>query len=70
MPDWTYSAGTTGTLWTWDESSIVYTYSTNDPMKRMWEIQLEEERKESAKRKQRAEDKVKYPLFFLKEGIV
>lgn len=34
------------------------------------EEHLEEKRKEAVKRKQEAEDRRKYPLFFLKGGIV
>ncbi len=37
---------------------------------RLWEKYLEDERQEAIKKKQRAEDKVKFPLFFLKEGII
>lgn len=73
MPDWdviyTYSTTPAG-FWEADDGTVTHVYSASDYTQRMWEEHLEKERQEEIKRKQRAEDKVKYPLFFLKEGIV
>lgn len=69
MPDWTYTTSTSS-IWVWDDDGVMYINGVSGYTQQMWEEHLEKERKEEIKRKQIAEDKVKYPLFFLKEGIV
>ena len=82
MPDWSnfyfsYDVGTsTSAGWSVNVTAIQVeqlhqAYQQKlEQEQRIWERQWEEKKEEAAKRKQIAEDKVKYPLFFLKEGIV
>ena len=77
MPDWTYDGGTTSaaTEYIWSFSSTAQQMydewkqecirqdQVYEQQMQMMEQQIEEER-------QLIKDKEKYPLFFLKEGIV
>ena len=76
MPDWTYDSGTTSAsdyIWSFSgtaqqmyaewKQECVRQDQVYEQQMQMMEQQMEEER-------QLIKDKKKYPLFFLKEGIV
>ena len=63
--DWIYIDTNTGTTGNWS-----YSFSTSDPIQQMWEEHQKECDKQDRERAELAKDKQKYPLFFLKEGIV
>ena len=66
MPDYIFLNNDGWTV-SWEQP---ISYTSSDPMQQMWEEHQQECDKQDRDRAELAKDKQKYPLFFLKEGIV
>ena len=71
MPDWTYTYSTiSASIQYADNGDVIHIDSTPDLMQQMWEEHQQMIDQQEKQAEELRKDKVNYPLFFLKEGIV